>query len=119
MPLNMPHELLFRGLPSSCPEMKPKRPRTYLGEQIPLSAEPDASESLHVLAASICRQNGMRVCTCEICHRSSYASLYGDQKICVKVASMGPGLHHCHARDFSAVIDIASRDYEEIGIRGD
>src|SRR5215471_13501316 len=31
---------------------------------------------------------------------------------------MGPGQHLCHTRDLSALIDIASIDYEEVGIRG-
>src|SRR5262249_10345441 len=31
---------------------------------------------------------------------------------------MGPGEHKCHTRDLSALIDIASVDYEEVGIRG-
>src|SRR5579864_3401713 len=60
----------------------------------------------------------MWVCTCEICHRGTYAPVYGGQKIRVNIARMGPGLHRCHTRDLSALIDIASRDYEEVGIRG-
>src|ERR1700691_3190144 len=84
----------------------------------PLTLEPAGSESLQSVVASIRGQNGMRVCTCEICHRGADASLYGGQKIGVNVARMGPGLHRCHTRDLSALIDIASRDYEEVGIRG-
>ena len=61
----------------------------------------------------------MRVRTCEICHGGAYASVYGVQKIGVDVARMGPGEHRCHTRNLSALIDIARRDYEEVGIRGD
>src|ERR1700691_3667010 len=83
-----------------------------------LLLESAGSESLQRVVASIRGQNGMRVCTCEICHRGSYASVYGGQKIGVNVALMGPGLHRCHTRDLSPLVDIASRDYEEVGIRG-
>src|SRR5271156_2262610 len=84
----------------------------------PLTLESAGSESLQRVVASIRGQKGMRVCTCEICHRGAYASVCGGQKIGVNVARMGPGLHCCHARDLSLLIDIASRDYEEVGIRG-
>ena len=84
----------------------------------PLTLKSAGSESLQRVVASIRGQNGMRVCTCEICHRGAYASVYGGQKIGVNVARMGPGLHRCHTRDLSALIDIASRDYKEVGIRG-
>ena len=69
-------------------------------------------------------QIGFRVRTCEICHRRAYAVLplfallYRGCQIGVDVARMGPGEHRCHTRDLSALIDIASRDYEEVGIRG-
>ena len=36
----------------------------------------------------------------------------------VDVAHMGPGDYRCHTRDLSALIDIASRDYGEVGIPG-
>src|SRR5580700_2667270 len=84
----------------------------------PLTLESAGSEFLQRVVASIRGQNGMRVCTCEICHRGAYASVYGGQKIGVNLVRMGPGLHRCHTRDLSAVIDIAGRDDEEVGIRG-
>src|SRR5580700_5182143 len=84
----------------------------------PLTLESAGSESLQRVVASIRGQNGMRVCTCEICHRGADASVYGGQKIGVNVARIGPGLHRCHTRDLSAVIDIAGRDDEEVGIGG-
>lgn len=85
---------------------------------MPLSLESAGSESLRRVVASIRGQNGMRVCTCEICHRGADASVYGGQKIGVNVARMGPGLHGGHTRDLSEIIDIASRDDEEVGILG-
>src|SRR5580700_36397 len=84
----------------------------------PLTLESPESESLQRVVASIRGQNGMRVCTCEICHRSAYASLCGRQKIGMNVARMRPAQHRSHTRDLSALIDIASRDYEQVGIRG-
>src|ERR1700733_2738528 len=84
----------------------------------PLLRQPARCESLRVVVASIRGQNGMRVCTCEICHRETYASVCGVQKIGVNVARARPAEHRCHTRDLSAIIDIASRDYEEVGIRG-
>src|SRR5271163_1287162 len=84
----------------------------------PLTPESAGSESLQRVVASIRGQNGMRVCTCEICHRGAYASVCGGQNIGVNVARTRPAEHRCHARDLSALVDIASRDYEEVGIRG-
>jgi hypothetical protein len=83
-----------------------------------LFLESAGCESLQRVVASIRGQYGMRVCTCEICHRGAYPFVYGGQKKGVNIARMGPGLHRCHTRDLSALIDIASRDYEEVGIRG-
>src|SRR6204780_1104377 len=80
-----------------------------------LSAE---SESLQRVVASIRVQNRMRVCKREICHRRAYAFVCGGQKIGVNVARMRPAHHRSHTRDLSSLIDIASRDYEEAGIRG-
>ena len=42
----------------------------------------------------------------------------GGQKIGVNLLRMGPGLHRCHTRDLSAVIDIAGRDDEELESAG-
>jgi hypothetical protein len=36
----------------------------------------------------------------------------------VDFARIRPGHHHCHTGDLSALIDIASRDYLEVGISG-
>src|SRR5882724_1204553 len=83
-----------------------------------LSLESADSESLKKLFANIRGQSDLRVCTCEICHRRAYACVHRCCKISVDVARMGPVLHRCHTRDLSAIIDIASRDYQEVGIRG-
>src|ERR1700683_1265465 len=99
---------------SACPEYTARRLR-----KCPLTLESAGSDSLQRVIASIRGQNGLRVCTCEICHRGPlHAALFGGQKIGVDVALMGPGLHRSHARDLSKLIDIASRDYEQVGIRG-
>src|ERR1700677_1724821 len=82
----------------------------------PLS--PELAESLQGVVASIRVQNRMRVCKREICHRGAYGSVCGGQKIGVDVARMRPAQHRSHPRDLSALIDIASRDDEEVGIRG-
>src|SRR6202167_1849819 len=99
---------------SACLEYTARRLR-----KCPLTLESAGSDSLQRVIASIRGQNGLRVCTCEICHRGPlHASLFGGQEIGVDVALMGPGLHRSHARDLSKLIDIASRDYEQVGIRG-
>src|SRR5580704_10127843 len=74
----------------------------------PLTLESAGSQSLQRVVASVRGQNGLRVCTCEICHRGAYASVCGGQKIGVDVPLMGPALHRCHPRDLSQLIDIAS-----------
>src|SRR5208282_713525 len=84
----------------------------------PLTLESAGSESLQKVAANVPVQNGLRVCTCEIGHRGAYAFVDRGQKIGVNVAHMGPGLHGGHTRDLSEIIDIASRDDEEVGIFG-
>src|ERR1700683_673670 len=83
-----------------------------------LTLESAGSESLQRVVASIRGQNGMRVCMCEICHRLTDTSVHRGQQVGVNVARMGAGLHRSHTRDLSAVIDVAGRDYEEVGIRG-
>src|ERR1700685_4222796 len=88
-------------------------------QRMPLTLESARSEFLRRVVAGIRGQNGLRVCTCEICHRGAlHVSLDGGQEIGVNVALMGPGLHRSHARNLSAIIDVASRDYEQVGIRG-
>src|ERR1700691_2789693 len=85
----------------------------------PLTLQSAESESLQRVVAGIRGQNGLRVWTCEICHRGAlHVSFDGGQEIGVNVALMGPGLHRSHARNLSAIIDVASRDYEQVGIRG-
>src|SRR6266702_4818859 len=84
----------------------------------PLLLESAESESLQKLFANIRGQIGFRLCTCDICHRRAYACVHRGCKIGVDLARMRPALHRCHTRDLSALIDIASRDSEEVGIRG-
>ena len=111
VPQNVRHSLQLRRRAASAAMRKLRK--------CPLTLESAGPEPLQRVVASIRGQNnGLRVCACEICHRLSYASVHGGQKIGVDVALMGPGLHRSHARDLSAIIDIASRDYEQVGIRG-
>src|SRR6266699_2890365 len=84
----------------------------------PLSLESAESESLQKLFANIRGQSGFRVCTYEICHRRAYACVHRGCKIGVDIARIWPVDHRCHTRDLSALIDIASRDYQEVGIPG-
>src|SRR5260370_13998436 len=84
----------------------------------PLLPESAESESLQKLFANIRGRIGFRVCTYDVCHRRAYAFVHRRCKICVYLARMGPVDHRCHTRDLSALIDIASRDYGEVGIRG-
>jgi hypothetical protein len=87
-------------------------------KKYPLLLESAESRSPQKLFANIRRQIGFRVCTCDVCHRRAYACVHRGCKIGVDLARMRPALHRCHARDLSAIVDIASRDYEEVGIRG-
>jgi hypothetical protein len=80
--------------------------------EMPLSLELAKSESGQMVAASIRGQIGSGACTCDICHRDVYASLYGGQKNGMDRALIRPAHDRCHARDLSALIDIATRDYE-------
>src|ERR1700723_1117538 len=85
----------------------------------PLTLESTRSDFLQRMVASIPGQNGLRVCACQICHRGAlHASMCGGQKKGVNGPLLGPGLHRSHARDLSAIVDIASRDYVQVGIRG-
>jgi hypothetical protein len=84
----------------------------------PLLLESAESEPRQELFADIRGQIGFRVCTRDVRNRRAYACVYRGCKIGVDVARMGPGEHRCHTRDLSALIDIASRDYGEVGIRG-
>jgi hypothetical protein len=84
----------------------------------PLLLESAESGSPQKLFANIRGQIGFRVCTYDVCHRRAYACVHRGCKIGVDLARMRAALHRCHTRDLSALIDIASRDYEEVGIRG-
>src|SRR5712692_3157966 len=84
----------------------------------PLLVESAESESLQKLFANIPGQIGFRVRTFDICHRRAYACVHRGCKIGVDIARIWPVDHPCHTRDLSALIDIASRDYGEVGIRG-
>src|SRR5258708_39797888 len=104
------------GLALSCSiwlECMVRKPRKY-----PLSLELAESESLHKLLANIRGRIGFRVCTYDVCHRRAYACVHRGCKIGVDIARIWPVDHYCHTRDLSALIDIASRDYGEVGIRG-
>src|SRR6266567_866068 len=90
-----------------------RKPRKY-----PLSIESAEPESLQKLFANTRGQIGFRECTCDICHRRAYACVHRGCKIGVDIARIWPVDHRCHTRDLSALIDIASRDYGEVGIRG-
>ena len=68
-----------------------------------------------MLFANIRGQSVFWECTFDIGNRLADAFVYRGCKIGVDVARMGPGAHRCHTRDLSAIIDIASRDYEEVG----
>src|SRR6266568_3980378 len=57
----------------------------------------------------------MRVCTCDVRNRRAYACIYRGCKKGMDVARMGPGEHRCHARDLSALVDLVSHGYEEVG----
>ena len=81
-----------------------------------LLLESAASESVQMVVANICGQ--LRLRGRDVCNRPAFVLLYGRCKIGVDFASMGPGAHRCHTLDLSAFIDIASRDYEEVGIPG-
>src|SRR5216684_53035 len=83
-----------------------------------LSLESAGAESLQKLFANIRGQIGFRVCTYDVCHRRAYACVHRGCKIGVDIARIWPVDHLCHTRDLSALIDIASRDYDEVGIRG-
>src|SRR5260370_18629126 len=84
----------------------------------PLSLESAGAESRHKLFANIRGQSGFRVCTYDVCHRRAYACVHRGCKIGVDIAPLWPVDHPCHTRDLSPLIDIASRDYGEVGIRG-
>jgi len=85
-------------------------------ERIPLSGQ--AEESRQKLFANIRGQIGFRACRCDIRHRDVYASLYGGQKNGVDRALTRSAHDLCHTRDLSALVDIAGRDDEEVGIPG-
>src|SRR5712692_4776140 len=92
--------------------------RVWKLRKYPLSLQSAGADSLQKLFANIRRRIGFRVCTYDVCHRRAYACVHRGCKIGVDVARMGPVDHPCHTRDLSALIDIASRDYGEVGIRG-
>src|SRR5215468_972105 len=86
--------------------------------KIPLSLESAETESLQKLFANIRGQIGVRVRRCDVRNRLAYACVYWGGQKGVDVAHIRPAEHNCHARDLSALIDVASRDYEEVGICG-
>src|SRR5713226_6221852 len=90
-----------------------RKPRKY-----PLLLESAVAESLQKLFANIRGRIGFRLCTYDVCHRRAYACVHRCCKIGVDIARIWPVDHLCHTRDLSALIDIASRDYGEVGIRG-
>jgi len=63
-----------------CPQVRAlalgKSDSEYDQTRIPLPSEWAESESLQKLFANIRGQIGMRVCTCEICHRPTYACVH-------------------------------------------
>src|SRR5436189_5229271 len=83
-----------------------------------LSLESAESESLEMVVANLPGQIGLRVCRCDVRNRLADAFVYRGCKKGVDVARIRPGEHRCHTRDLSALIDIASCDYEEVGICG-
>ena len=83
-------------VPSRLGNQTGQRSRIYARERMPLSLELAESESLQMVVVSIRGRNGIRVCTCEICHRFVYASVYGGQENGVDVARIRPGDHRCH-----------------------
>jgi len=83
-------------VPSRLGNQTGQRSRIYARERMPLSLELAESESLQMVVANIRGRNGIRVCTCVICHRFVYASVYGSQEDGVDVARIRPGDHRCH-----------------------
>src|SRR5205807_878800 len=83
-----------------------------------LSLESAGSESRQKLFANIRGQNDFWECTYDVCHRRAYACVHRGCKIGMDIARIWPVDHRCHTRDLSALIDIASRDYGEVGIPG-
>src|SRR6266513_4305227 len=81
----------------------------------PLSLGSAESESLQKLVANIRGRIGFRVCTCDICNRRAYACVYRGCQKGVDVARIGLAGHCCHARDLSALVDLVSHGYEEVG----
>ena len=86
--------------------------------KIALSLESAVCGAPQRLFANIRGHTGFRERTCDICHRRAYACVYRGCKKGMDVARMRPIEHRCHTRDLSAIIDIASRDYQEVGIPG-
>jgi hypothetical protein len=95
----------------------PEIRHTPRGNQCPLLVELAASESPQEVIASVRMQ--LRLRGRDIRNRPAFVLLYGGRQKGVDLALMRPGEHRCHARDLSALIDITSRDYGEVGILGD
>jgi hypothetical protein len=81
--------------------------------KFPLSLESDEYESLQKLFVKIRRQIGFWVCRCDICNRPVDPFVYRGCQKSVDVAGMRPAEHRCHARDFTALVDLVSHACKE------
>src|ERR1700722_3401234 len=76
------------------------------------------SESPQKLFVNIRGQIGLRVCRRHVCNRRAYSFVYRGCQKGVDVALMRPAHYDCHARDLSALVDLVSHDWVEVGTRG-
>src|SRR5579859_976035 len=81
----------------------------------PLLVESAACESLQKLFACICGQIGFRVCRCDIRNRLVYSFVYGGCQKGVGLALMRPAEHRRHSHDLSALVDLVSHGWVQVG----
>src|SRR5579863_5266537 len=84
----------------------------------PLLVESAASESLQKLLARICGQIRFRVCRCDIGNRRVYSFVYGGCQKGVGPARMRPAEHRRHSHDLTALVDLVSHSWVQVGTGG-
>src|SRR5258708_15405690 len=68
-----------------------------------------------MLFASIRGHIGFWACRSDICNRLAHALICRGCQKGVDVACIRPAAHDCHSRDLSAVVDLVSHDWDEVG----
>src|ERR1700691_6237692 len=84
----------------------------------PLLRQSAEYESLQKLLVKIRWQIGFRVCRCDICNRLVDPFAYRGCQKGVDLARMRPADYDCHPRDLSAIGDLVSYHWVEVGTGG-